>query len=172
MKKWILPFLVTLFFVCESIFIDLWPKNEFYREYIFAPRFLLIMIVFITVFVTRWYGIIYGFIFGLLYDVVYTEILGIYMYSFALLAYLVSKAMGIFHNNVFTVSLLSVVVVAILELYVYGIYLLIGKTAMSFETFFYNRLFPTILLNMIFVILFSFPLKRLLSKFAVYERED
>jgi rod shape-determining protein MreD len=171
-KKIVLPFLVILFFVSESVFVELWPKNEFYQEYFFVPRFLLIMIVFVTVYVTRFHGIIYGFIFGLLYDVVYTEILGVYMFSFALMAYLASKTMKVFHNNVLVTSFLSIVAVSIVEFYVYGIYLLIGKTDMPFEVFLSNRLLPTIFLNTIFVILFSYPLKQQLTKLAVHEREN
>ncbi|HZG60690.1 MAG TPA: rod shape-determining protein MreD [Anoxybacillus sp.] len=172
MKKLVLPFLVVLFFVSESIVVDLWPKNEFYEKYIFVPRFLLITIVFITVYVTRFYGIVYGFVFGLLYDVFYTEILGVYMFIFALIAYLTSKAMRVFYNNVLVTSFLSIVAVSMVEFYVYGIYLLIGKTDMPFEIFLYNRLLPTIFLNTIFVILVSYPLTQQLIKLPIRERED
>ncbi len=41
MKKWALPFLAVLCFVSESIFVDLWPKNELYMHYFFVPRFFL-----------------------------------------------------------------------------------------------------------------------------------
>jgi rod shape-determining protein MreD len=171
-KKLFLPFLAIIFFVSESIFVDIWPKHELYQHYVFVPRFLLILIIFITVYVTQTHGMVYGFIFGMLYDVVYTEILGVYMFSFTLIAYIMAKAMKVFHNHLFVTCFLSMIAVAVLEFYVYGIQLLIGKTDMPFDMFYSHRLLPTVLLNVIFILLFSYPLKQRLLKIERHDREE
>ncbi|MBA2873654.1 rod shape-determining protein MreD [Thermaerobacillus caldiproteolyticus] len=172
MKKLFLPFLATVFFMSESIFIDLWPKDELYQQYVFVPRFLLIFLIFLTVYVTQTHGMVYGLIFGMLYDIVYTEVLGIYMFSFTLIAYMMAKAMKIFHNHLFITCFLSMMAVSVLEFYVYGIQLLIGKTNMSFHDFYSHRLLPTLVLNVIFIILCSYPLKQWLVKIGRREREE
>ncbi|MBB5324565.1 rod shape-determining protein MreD [Anoxybacillus tepidamans] len=172
MKKLFLPFLATLFFVSESLFVDLWPKNEWYQHYLFAPRFLLIFIIFITVYVAQTYGMVYGFILGMLYDVVYTEILGVYMFSFTLIAYMMAKVMKMFHNHLFVTCFLSMIAVSVLEGYVYGIQLLIGKTDMPLNQFYSYRLLPTLLVNALFLLFFSYPLKQQLLKIERYEREE
>ena len=171
MKKLFLPFLVVALFVSEGIFADLWLKSGEYKEYVFVPRFVLITIVFISIYVTRFHGVMYGFIFGVLYDIVYTEVLGVYTFAFALVAYITSKAIKIFHNNTFVASFLSLVMITILEFYVYGIYIIIGEINMSLDTFAYKRLVPTLLLNISFNIVFSYPLKKRLTKIAGLGRE-
>ncbi|WP_027409459.1 rod shape-determining protein MreD [Anoxybacteroides tepidamans] len=172
MKKLFLPFLAILFFVSESLLVDLWPKNDWYQHYLFAPRFLFIFVIFVTVYVTQAHGMIYGFILGMLYDVVYTEVLGVYMFSFTLMAYVMAKAMKLFHNHLAVTCFLSMVAIVVLELYVYGIQLLIGKTDMPFDQFYPHRLLPTLLINAIFLLLFSYPLKQRLLKIERYEREE
>ncbi|MCZ0756670.1 rod shape-determining protein MreD [Anoxybacillus sp. J5B_2022] len=172
MKKLFLPFLAILFFVSESLFVDLWPKSIWYEHYIFAPRFLLIFILFVTVYVTQTHGMVYGLILGGLYDVVYTEILGVYLFSFPLIAYIAAKAMKWFHNHLVVTCFLSMIFVSILEFYVYGIQLFIGKTAMPFEQFYSYRLLPTLLVNALFLLFFSYPLKQWLVKIERYEREE
>ncbi|KXG11470.1 Rod shape-determining protein MreD [Anoxybacillus sp. P3H1B] len=172
MKKLFLPFLAIVIFMSESILVDLWPKNAWYQDYLFAPRFLFVFILLITVYVTRTYGMIYGFIFGLLYDVVYTEILGVYAFAFTLMAYVMEKAMKIFHNHLAVTCFLSMLAIMMLEFYVYGIQLLIGETDMPIDQFNSHRLLPTLLINVIFLFLFSYPLKQWLLKFGRDEREE
>lgn len=172
MKKWMLPFLAVLCFVSESIFVDLWPKNELYMHYFFAPRFFLVFIVFTAIYIGQTRAIVYGFIFGMLYDCVYTELLGVYAFAFTLIAYMVSKMMKVFHQHWLIACFLSLLSITVLELYVYGIQLLIGRTDMPFQAFCLQRLWPTLLLNVVFLILFSYPLKQRLVKIKRLEREE
>jgi rod shape-determining protein MreD len=171
-KKWMLPFLAVLCFVSESIFVDLWPKNELYMHYFFAPRFFLVFIVFAAIYIGQTRAIVYGFIFGMLYDCVYTELLGVYAFAFTLIAYMVSKMMKVFHQHWLIACFLSLLSITVLELYVYGIQLLIGRTGMPFQAFCLQRLWPTLLLNVVFLILFSYPLKQRLVKIKRLEREE
>lgn len=170
MRKLFLPALAVVFFVSESLFVELWPKHLWYEQYVFVPRFLLIFLLFVTIYGTRTHGMVYGAIFGLLYDVVYTEILGVYMFAFPLIAYIAAKVMKWFHTHLIVTCFLSMVFISVLEFYVYGIQLLIGKTMMPFEQFYSYRLLPTLLVNALFLLVFSYPLKQRLVK--MYEREE
>jgi rod shape-determining protein MreD len=171
-KKWALPFLAVVCFVSESIFVDLWPKNHLYIDYFFVPRFFLIFIVFTAIYIGRTRAMIYGLIFGVLYDCAYTELLGVYAFAFPLIAYIVAKAMKVFHQHWLIACFLGLFSIAILELYVYGIQLLIGRTNMPFQAFCFRRLWPTLLLNAVFLVLLSYPLKQRLVKIKRLERED
>lgn len=115
---------------------------------------------------------LFGLIFGFLHDVVYIEVIGIYLFSYAFLAYLVSKAMKVLHKHVLIVIFLSTLAIAILEFYVYGINYAIGATDMSLYDFTTNRLLTTLGLNFIFALLFIFPLKSFLTKLKKAESED
>jgi rod shape-determining protein MreD len=112
---------------------------------------------------------LFGFIFGLLHDIVYIEVIGIYLFVYAFLAYLISKAMKVLHKNVFLVLFLTMLTIALLEYYVYGINYLIGTTKMSLYNFTTLRLLPTLALNSIVAILLIYPVKRFLEKIKMEE---
>lgn len=166
MKRLLLPFVFLTFFILESIFVELLPAELFRSTRILVPHFLIVAILFLTVYASRNLGIIYAFAFGLLFDIVYTEIIGIYLFLFPLVAYIISKIMKVFHSNIIIVTIVSIVGVALLELGVYELNFLIKLTDMDFSTFINLRLFPTIILNIAFAIIFAYPLKRQFEKYA------
>lgn len=105
MNRFFLSSLVTVVFLFESIIVQL-LSYPLFDVYLLVPRMLLVFIVFITIFIGQTEGMTYGFIFGLLYDVAYTELLGAYAFAFSLIAYLIAKAMNVFHKNAWTASFL------------------------------------------------------------------
>lgn len=169
MRRFILPFLVLFIFISESIFVDLVHLPFASENQLYIPRFVLIIVIFITVFMNRTQGMLFGVVFGLLHDIVYIEVIGIYLLVYAFLAYLISKAMKVLHNNVFMTLFLTILAITLLEYYVYGINYLIGTTKMSLYHFTTLRLLPTLALNSIFAILFIYPVKRFLEKIKVEE---
>lgn len=166
MRKYLLPLLFIFFFIFESTFVELLPKQLFQSDLILVPRFLIITILFMTIYGGKKQGIIYGFIFGLLFDVVYTEIIGIYLFMFPLVAYIIYNLMRIFQSNIVVSSIISLIGVGLLELGVYELNYLIKVTDMDFSTFIEIRLLPTMILNLIFLVLLAYPIKRLFEKHA------
>jgi rod shape-determining protein MreD len=171
-SRFILPLLAMTFFVFESVYSNLFADSMFGSDRIVVPRFLMILITFLTIYGSRRTGILYGLILGIAYDVVYTEVLGIYAFFFPALAYLISKAMKVLQANLLIAGLVSLCFVAILEAAVFQVNLIIHVTAMSYSEFAVNRLVPTLLLNLAFVIIFSLPLRILIEKFNVSRDND
>lgn len=168
MKKLLLPLLFLFLFVFESIFIEFLPLKMFGHEVIFAPRFLLIAILFFTIFGDVKQGILTGFIMGLLFDVVYTGIIGIYLVLFPLIAYLVSKIMKALQANAVILTFVSLIAIILLEFSVYEMNVLIKITNMEFSVFLKKRLLPTLILNLLITIVIGYPLKRF---FENYKRD-
>lgn len=164
MKRLILPLTAFLFFIIESSFANLLAGNIFGGDKIIVPRFIMIFIAFITIYGTRRNGMVYGFILGIMYDVVYTEILGIYMFMLPFFAYLIAKIMRILQSNLLVTVLTSLLFITLLELIVYQINILIGFAQIEINTFLKVRLVPTLLLNLAFLVVFSYPLKRMIEK--------
>ncbi|WP_070120812.1 rod shape-determining protein MreD [Bacillus marinisedimentorum] len=160
MTRAILPFVVLFILIAESIFADNMPPELFGLLYLPVPHFLFITILFIAIFYDPVYGIYYGMFTGLLYDLVYTDIIGIYMFTFAFFAYITVQLMKFLHASFFVVLLVGLGMVAALEFTVYGMYSLIGITHMLFETFLNNRLYPTLILNALFVLAVFFPFRK------------
>jgi len=169
MRRIILPIVVLLLFVSESIFVDISPVGHLNTEYVFVPRFIMIVFVFIAVYADRYQGMLYGFVFGLLFDIVYTGVIGVYMFGMSFIAYLMAKSSKILLSNIFVTSLLGIVAVVLLEFFVYIVNLLIGFTNMPIMMFLQNRLLPTVILNSIFVLLIAFPIKKLITRLTVVE---
>lgn len=154
----------------ESLFAQYLPGEIFGRTCV--PHFLFIGLLFLTIYVGKKQGIIYGFIFGILFDIVNTEILGIYMFLFPFVAYLVSKFMNVMQANIITVFLSSLIGIALLEVGVYEMNVLIHVTDMDYMTFFKMRFYPTLIFNAVFIILAGYPLKRQFEKIAAALRDD
>jgi rod shape-determining protein MreD len=171
-KKFLLPFVLLFIFVFESIFVGMLPERLLNRDLILVPHFLLIVILFLTVFGDKKRGIIYAFIFGLLFDVVYTEVIGINLFMFPVIAYIVGNLMRILQSNIIVATITSIFGIALLELGVYELYYLLNITSMNFSTFGEIRLIPTLILNCIFAILFAYPLKRQSEKYAAELSND
>lgn len=172
MKKFLPPLLFGILFILESLFVQFLPSDLFDGQVILVPRFLIIAIIFFAIYGNKKQAIIFGFIFGLLFDIDFTEILGIYLFFFPLITYVVLKIMKIVQVNIFTVSFFSLVGVALLEIGVYEMNKLIGITTMNFSTFFSLRFIPTLLLNLIFTVIVAYPLKRKFENYADYIRVD
>lgn len=172
MRRFILPFLVFFSFISESIFAHLVSLSFISEDYIFVPRFILIFVIFITVYLNRTQGMLFGFIFGLLHDIIYIEVMGIYLFAYGFLAYLISKAMKVLHGHVLIVLFLTLLAISVIEYYVYGINYLIGATKMSLYDFTTLRLLPTLAMNLVVAGLCIYPLKTFLTKLKLAESED
>lgn len=172
MRKAFLPIIISLCFLFESIFVELLPTELFKSSSILVPHFLMVAIIFVTVYISQKHGIMYGFIFGILFDIVYTEIIGIYLFMFPLVAYITSWIMRILQTNIILVSFVAILGVGFLELGVYEMNFLIGRTNMDFASFMDIRLVPTLILNLIFIILVSYPLRKYLDLYAEALRNE
>ncbi|AKC66854.1 rod shape-determining protein MreD [Bacillus altitudinis] len=159
MKRVLLAFVMLFIFVFDSIFVDLVKLPFVSDNQILAPHFILLALVFMTAFVNQKYGVIYGFIFGLLYDISYTGILGVHMFGFGALCYLLAKAFKVLQTNMLVVVFLSVIAVAVMEFYVYGVQATIQPDIMPFNTYVIERFIPTILLNTAASLILVVPLR-------------
>lgn len=163
MRRFFLPVILFILFIFESVFVDIIPPESFNIDRFFVPRFVMVVAIFMTIYFDRLQAIYYAIGFGLLFDIIYTDLIGIYMFSIPLVVYLVSLVMKVMHSNLFIVLTFTLLGVSALEFIIYGLYLLIGKVDMYIDVFLYNRLFPTLVLNGVFVILIFYPLRRFLN---------
>lgn len=171
MKTFLLCLLIIFSFVFESVFVQLLPET-INSSRLVVPHFLLVILILLTIYGKRNTGIMYSFIFGLLFDIVYTEILGIYLFMLPVVSYICSKLMKILQTNLVIVVFVTAIGVALLEFGVYEITYIIHRTDMDFISFLRVRLLPTLVLNIIFTILFCYPLKRYFEKYGDEIRND
>ena len=172
MIKFLLPLMISFSFIFESIFVELMPESLYKSDFIVVPHFLIVMILFTVIYSHRKQGLMYGFIFGLLFDIVYTEIIGVYLVLIPLVVYIVSWIMKLLQSNIVVSIVITLFGVCLLEFGAYGMNFLIGLTAMSFSSFVGVRLWPTLLLNFIFILIVVFPLKKYFENYHNMMRND
>ncbi|AXI09591.1 rod shape-determining protein MreD [Oceanobacillus zhaokaii] len=156
MKRLYIPLLLFLFLILEGVAIDFLPSSIVMGNQLFIPHWVAGFLVFVAVLYDNdntYFALIYALIFGLLLDAVYTGILGVYMFSYAISIYIVENFKKMLHRNFFVVVLLGVVGISIADLLIYLTYLVIGMTDMFWQDYLLNRLLPTVLLNLLFMII-------------------
>jgi rod shape-determining protein MreD len=163
-KRLTLPLVTLLLFYSESLFVIFFLKIESFEGRIIVPHFLIIFILFICVFFQYRTALLYAFIFGFLFDIFYTEINGIYLVFYPFVVFLAHAMLKILHNNLFVFSLIVIINLSVLEFLVYQINVIIQRTDMTFIQFADLRLWPTLALNTVFYIIFSYPFKVFLQR--------
>ncbi|MBS4194824.1 rod shape-determining protein MreD [Lederbergia citri] len=172
MKRWILPFLLTLTFYFESVFVEFLPEKIFGQEWILVPRFLIILLMIMGISYFRNRTLIYAAVFGLLFDIYFNEIIGVYLVLFPIGVYISSKLMKYIFANFFTVFLLSMISLSFIEILIYGMNILVLRKHMIFDEFVMIRLVPTLILNAIFLIIIYFPFNRFLMNLKKEEMNE
>ncbi|MBE3569143.1 MAG: rod shape-determining protein MreD [Bacillales bacterium] len=164
MKQFLLPLVMVACFLSENVFFNWCSESVLDSRWTLAPRFFTVALILMTIFYNRSTAIKYGFIFGLLFDVFNTEILGVYMFVFPFIVYITSKLMKVLQNNFLIVGLVAAIDLSILESILYALNLLIQRTDLTFGQFLSDRLWPTLILNLSFYLLFGGLLKSLFTR--------
>jgi rod shape-determining protein MreD len=172
MKKILLPFLIYLAFISESSLVQAFLSHDHNMDWEIIPRFSMVMILFIAMYLNTTYGLLYGLGFGLLTDLLYTDIIGVYLFSMAATAYIISVFSRYLFGNLIVTLFLSIIGVAILEFLVYGLNSLIGISNQPIDLFLFKRLLPTLILNGLFAILIYYPYVKQLTRIKETLKEN
>ncbi|PWA10710.1 rod shape-determining protein MreD [Pueribacillus theae] len=164
MKRIFLPLLLFFFFVFEGTVMQVVAPENYGSELVLVPRFTMVIIVLVAIYHSIPKAVVYAIVTGLLYDIIYTDLVGVYMFSMAITAYIVGQSAKIIHVNVIVGLLLTMIAIAILDFQVYGLYTLVGIVQLPIKLFLYERLFPSLILNSGFFILMFFPIRKLIDK--------
>ncbi|WP_079530410.1 rod shape-determining protein MreD [Halobacillus hunanensis] len=156
MRRYIIPAVLFILLAIQGMAMSLLPANIVYSDLLVTPHWVLCFIVIIAIFYDKdhtYHAIWYGMIFGLLIDVVYTGVLGVYMATYAMTAYVLHGLKELVHANFIVASLLAILSVALADTMLYMIYSFVQVTTISWGNYATSRLLPTVAGNMIFFII-------------------
>lgn len=160
----LIPFLLFLIVALEGVAMELLPNFIKFAPYYIIPYWLLLVLILITFFLYEnkpSLPIVYAIIFGLILDIVYTGILGVHMFIFAFVVYVMQLLNRVLQINLI-VSIITVVVsVTLTEFLLYIIYSFIGFVSMPLNVFLINRLMVTLIANIVFMMIIYWPAKQL-----------
>lgn len=167
MSRFYIPVLLFIVLILEGVALELLPNKLLTYQSTMIPHWILIFLILIAMFFDKdntYFSIVYAIIFGLLIDIVYTEILGIYMFAYGLVTYIVLEIKNFVYENLIATILVGGVGVALADLLIYITYTVIDIVSMPWPSYLLYRLLPTILANIIFLLIMYLLFKKRLEK--------
>ncbi len=159
----LIPAIAVLLFLLEPEFALFSPIILDGETIYLVPRFLILYLIFISIYYNRNRAVLYGLLFGLLYDVFYIDIIGLYSVLYPLLCFIAGWSVKYIHQHLVITTILAVMLVAFMEVVLYQFFFLINFTSMPFDAFLYSRLIPTILANLLFLLMLGWAFKYLIN---------
>ncbi|WP_040228948.1 rod shape-determining protein MreD [Bhargavaea cecembensis] len=165
------PLIAVVLFFVEPVFGLFSPIEIGGNYYYLVPRFLIMYLIFVGVYYSRQRAVIYGIIFGLLYDMFHIDIIGLYAFLYPVLCLLACWIIKHIHRHIAVVTIISLVLVAVLETALYLFFSLIGFISVGFDEFLSTRLLPTMIANSVFLIMLGWVFKMLISRRNILKKE-
>lgn len=159
----LIPAVAVLLFLLEPEFALFSPIIMDGKTIYLVPRFLILYLIFISIYYNRNRAVLYGLLFGLLYDVFYIDIIGLYSVLYPLLCFIAGWSVKYIHQHLVITTILAVMLVAFMEVVLYQFFFLINFTSMPFDSFLYSRLIPTIIANLLFLLMLGWAFKYLIN---------
>lgn len=162
MIRYVVVIISVLLFYMEPIFGLFSPIELNGDFYVLVPRFLIMYLVFIAIYYDRKRAMLYGLIFGLLYDVFFIDIIGLYSFIFPLMCLVASFIVKFIHHHLLVSTILTLLLVAAVEIILFLFYTSIGIKSMTFADFYQFNLIPTMIANGVFILMFGWLFKYIL----------
>lgn len=172
MQRFYLPFFLLMTIVLEGVAFDFLPRSVVAEEWMVIPHWLLVLLVLITVFFDlehTYFSVLYAILFGLMIDIVYTSVIGVYMFIYAIVVYIIHGLRKILHANFFVALSLTIIAVVMADTGLYIIYFFIGISPLLWDEYFFRRLIPTLIANVAFFALLYPLIKGKLERWSLQQ---
>lgn len=169
MRWGILIGLMIFLSILEGTVFQVFSVNAREGSFVVLPRFVLVLLVFISLYLGRRRAFILGLIFGLMFDIQYSDVIGVYAFSMAVIPYLSALAYQYFQLNAILIILtvfISVFVHETLNFYLFELF------ALTKEPYHWMTHVPTSLCNTGIAILAYRPLDRFLEQMSDGRQEE
>lgn len=148
-------FLLLPFFVLIDAHISQ-LLGSFFPHVHLASHFLFLFLLFETIEVSEYLYLVYCFVIGLVYDVYFFHLIGIATLLFILLGAFLHKLNSVILLNRWTRILAMIVMSFLFDMGAYLFALVVGLTVDSMSLFIVYSLVPSMILNLIWMIVFQF----------------
>lgn len=156
-------------FIIEGTVFQVFQAQAHLGQWFFLPRFVLVLLIFISLYLGRRRAFILGLLFGLLFDIQYCDVIGVYAFTMALVPYLSALAYQYFQLNVLLIMITVFLGVWVHETAVFFLFDLFGLTGYAYHWLDYV---PTAVLNTGFAVLIYRPLDRWLEQMADSRQDE
>ncbi|MDY0396872.1 rod shape-determining protein MreD [Virgibacillus halophilus] len=156
MRRLYVPLILFLLMIMEGVALELLPKKLVGGSMMIVPHWVLIFLMLTAVFYDRrntYMSVWYAIIFGLLIDIVYTEILGVYMFTYAVTIYLIHGLSKFLQSNIAALGLFAILGITVADCAINTVYVVVGLVTADWNWYIIFRLLPTIAANLIFLLI-------------------
>ena len=144
------------------ILVSFWA--HYFPMYSWLVIFYFLFLLFETIEVSEYFYLAYCFVVGLVYDIYFFHLIGIATLLFVLLGAFLHKFNSVILLNRWTRMLAIIVMTFLFEMGAYILAIVVGLTVDSMSLFIVYSLVPSMILNLIWMIIFQFILKRFTYK--------
>ena len=130
--------------------------GSFFPHFHLASHFLFLFLLFETIEVSEYLYLAYCFVVGLVYDIYFFHLIGIATLLFVLLGVFLHKFNSVILLNRWTRMLAIIVMTFLFEMGAYILAIVVGLTVDSMSLFIVYSLVPSMILNLIWMIIFQF----------------
>ena len=148
-------FLLLPFFVLIDAHISQ-LLGSFFPHVHLASHFLFLFLLFETIEVSEYLYLVYCFMLGLVYDVYSFHLIGLATLLFVLLGVFLHKFNSVILLNRWTRILAMIVMSFLFEMGAYILAIVVGLTVDSLPIFIVYSLVPSMILNLVWMIIFQF----------------
>ena len=152
-------FLLLPFFVLIDAHISQLLGSFFLHVHL-ASHFLFLFLLFETIEVSEYLYLVYCFVIGLIYDVYFFHLIGIATLLFILLGAFLYKLNSVILLNRWTRILAMIVMSFLFDMGAYFCALVVGLTTDSLPIFIVYSLVPSMILNLVWMLIFQFVFER------------
>ena len=152
-------FLLLPFFVLIDAHISQ-LLGSFFPHVHLASHFLFLFLLFETIEVSEYLYLVYCFVIGLVYDVYFFHLIGIATLLFILLGAFLHKLNSVILLNRWTRILAMIVMSFLFDMGAYLFALVVGLTVDSLPIFIVYSLVPSMILNLVWMLIFQFVFER------------
>lgn len=124
-----------------------------------VPRLIVLTLVMLSFYLEPKQLFILALTFGFIYDSYYSGILGIYIAAFVLVPYLVIQIRQIINPYFYVILLVNIVILSIMEVFIFGVYRVLGLSDLTLQLFLVDRLGGTLIFNTLAFLILGYPLK-------------
>lgn len=146
----LLPFFVLIDAHISQLLGSLFPHVHL------ASHFLFLFLLFETIEVSEYLYLVYCFVIGLVYDVYFFHLIGIATLLFILLGAFLHKLNSVILLNRWTRILAMIVMSFLFDMGAYLFALVVGLTVDSLPIFIVYSLVPSMILNLVWMLIFQF----------------
>ena len=152
-------FLLLPFFVLIDAHINQ-LLGSFFPHVQLASHFLFLFLLFETIEVSEYFYLAYCFVVGLVYDIYFFHLIGIATLLFVLLGVFLHKFNSVILLNRWTRILAMIVMSFLFDMGAYFCALVVGLTTDSLPIFIVYSLVPSMILNLVWMLIFQFIFER------------